>query len=105
MEAPSRLKLVVRCEQRPQPVQDVDPVGFEPSDLPDPRLDPVQARQDVEPGQCGVIGPEQAKRPCGRHDHELDSLRSGFDEPQVRLVVAVGDEGDLHLTQCACSEG
>ena len=70
VEDASGLQLVVRGEERPQPVQDVDALGLEPADLPDAGLDPVQARQNVEPGECGVTRPEQAERSARRDDLE-----------------------------------
>ena len=96
VEHASRLQLVVRGEEGPQPVEDVDAVGLEPADLPDAGLDPVQAGEHVEPGECGITRPEQAERFRRRDDLEVDAGRRRLDEPQVRLVMAVCDEGKVH---------
>ena len=59
------LQLVVRGEKRPQPVQDVDALRLEPADLPDAGLDPLQAREYVEPREHGIARPEEPECSVG----------------------------------------
>lgn len=83
----------MRRHERAGPVQDPDAGAFEPRELPQTGLDPVQPRGDVEAADGNVTLAEGA-----RGDGRLEYLqtRARACERHVRPGPSMGHDRDLH---------
>ena len=95
-QEPGGQKLVVGGEQRARPVERADAAGRERAERPEPVLDAVERRQDVEPPERGVAVLELGDRLLGREEAEADAARRGGGEREVRFGGALGDDRELH---------
>ena len=91
----------MRRDERARAIEDTDAFAFEPRELPDPVLDPVQPRLDVDAADRDVAGDECRERL--RRGQDLD-VRLRTRERDVCGGASMSDEGDGHRTlNCAGS--
>ena len=88
----------MRGEQRARRVQHAHAAGRQLAERPEPVVHPVERRQDVEPAERGVAWPERIECLGGREAAPLDPAATGRGETGIRLVSALGDDGDAHAS-------
>src|SRR5581483_3000283 len=97
---PERLRsreLVVGGPERGRPVQDEQAALLQPRERAEPPLDPVEAREDVEPSQYELVRPHPARGHLRREHPRPDADRgAGTLERDVRRRHAAGDEEGRH---------
>jgi hypothetical protein len=87
-----RGKLVVRGEQRPRAVHDLHALPLEPREAPEPGLDPIERRQDVEPCDRNISAPDTRQRGSVCDLCPLTEVGKGRGQSAVRLRSFADDE-------------